>query len=503
MKDAMSDDRLYVNGINGATGQYLTQPVRRADVAAAVRAEPQPDPGLIQFLQKARQTLRQPFAALPFDIIPQEVPRAGWAVVFPTGTPDTVRQALQPLIDHRRRRVPPDRCLELDYQPGEAMRPWLQRHGVSTGRVAPTKVPYYVLLVGGPDAVPFEFQYLLDVEYAVGRLTFDAPQQYRQYAESVIAYETAAAAPHGKEVVYWGTRHPGDFPTRLSADSLITPLAEGVPTDPDEGEPVAPMCGFRSRLLRAAGGNGFAPADKAGLLEALHAPRTGPGPAVLFTASHGLGWPCKDERQATAQGALLCQNWSGLGSVLPEHYLAAADVAGDARVHGLVAFLYACFGAGTPRLNGFLFGPDQPPPDSDERLLAERSFMSALPQRLLSHPQGGALAVIGHVERAWAHSIQPLDDQFRPLPRVGPLLTMFRNCVGRILRGDPVGHATKDISEKYANLSADLLSLIGPDSSGTPATDAKLVNTWIERNDAQNYVLLGDPAVRLRLDVMA
>jgi hypothetical protein len=25
---------------------------------------------------------------------------------------------------------------------------------------------------------------------------------------------------------------------------------------------------------------------------------------------------------------------------------------------------------------------------------------------------------------------------------------------------------------------------------------------WVERNDSQNYILLGDPAVRLRVDAM-
>ena len=30
--------------------------------------------------------------------------------------------------------------------------------------------------------------------------------------------------------------------------------------------------------------------------------------------------------------------------------------------------------------------------------------------------------------------------------------------------------------------------------------DPELVSAWIERNDAQNYVVLGDPAVRLRTD---
>jgi hypothetical protein len=421
--------------------------------------------------------------ALPFDVDPLDLRKAGWAVVFAEGTPAAVRDALGPLVEHRRRQVPGDRCKELDYRPGEVLHGWLRRHGVSTSRVSPSRVPYYVLLVGGPEVVPFEFQYLLDVEYAVGRLAFDRPEEYRQYAESVVAYETAAAVPPGREVLYWGTRHPRDFPTQLSADSLITPLADGVAGDPDEGAPVAEVCGFRSRCLKGAD------ARKASLLEALHGTGAAAAPALLFTASHGLGWPRNDPRQRAAQGALLCQDWSGFGSMQPGHYLAAADVADDARLHGLVAFFFACFGAGTPRLDNFLFGPNQPAPESERRGLAERPFVSALPQRLLAHPQGGALAVIGHIERAWAHAIQPLDDEFRPLARVGPLLTMFRNCVGRILGGEPVGHATKDISEKYAILSADLLGLIGPDGSGA-ATDERLVNAWIERNDAQNYVVL-------------
>jgi hypothetical protein len=40
-------------------------------------------------------------------------------------------------------------------------------------------------------------------------------------------------------------------------------------------------------------------------------------------------------------------------------------------------------------------------------------------------------------------------------------------------------------------------------SSHTPLrSDEELVSAWIERNDAQNYVLLGDPAVRIRNDVL-
>jgi hypothetical protein len=488
----MDGNKLYLYGIDGSTGQYLTPPVGVGEVASRARREPAPEPALADYLRRgAARSQARGFEALPIGLDPCDLRRAGWAIVFAGDAPPTLQEVLRPLMELRARQVPADRCKVLEYRPGESVRAWLNRYGAALGKVSPTKVPYYVLLVGGPEAIPFPFQYLLDVEYAVGRLTFERPEDYRQYAESVASYEAAAMPPNAREIVYWGPSHRGDFPTQLSANSLVGPLADGVPGDPDEGEPIATACGFRSRLFKGED------AQKAILAEVLHAPGQASRPAMLFTASHGVAWRRGDPRQAACQGALVCQDWPGFGAMSPDYYLSAADVGDDARLHGLIAFLFACFGAGTPRQNDFLFGPDQPPADSAKRLLTDRPFVAALPQRLLAHPQGGALAVIGHVERAWAHSIQPLDDRLMPLPSVGPQLTMYRNCIGRILSGNPVGHATKDISEKYANLSAELLGLIGSGPGGTASDDEKLVNIWTERNDVQNYILLGDPAVRL------
>jgi hypothetical protein len=218
-------------------------------------------------------------------------------------------------------------------------------------------------------------------------------------------------------------------------------------------------------------------------LEVLH----GAPPAMLFTASHGMGWPLGNPQQRAAQGALLCQDWSGFGSVQPAHFLTAADVSDDARLHGLVAFLFACYGAGTPGYDNFLSDRSQGPLP-----IAEQPFVAALPQRLLSHPNGGALAVLGHVERAWGYSIEP--------PGVGTQLQPFRNLIGRILSGEPVGNSTKDFSDKYAALSAELLSQLDETQPGAKPSDSDLAWTWIERNDAQNYVMLGDPAVRVRVD---
>jgi hypothetical protein len=345
--------------------------------------------------------------------------------------------------------------------------------------VDPRKVPYYVTLVGGPTDVPFDFQYQLDVEYAVGRLAFDTPDLLRRYAEGLAAFETATTVTAAKELLYWGPRHAADRSTQMSADALVTPLADGTADDPA----VAAAKGYRARCLKAAD------ATKARLLEALH---PGPGsaaPAVLFTASHGMGWPKDDPRQRPAQGALLAQDWPGFGQVGPQHYLTAAEVEDGASVGGLVAFLFACYGAGTPAFDNFLTERGRGPVP-----VAPAPFVAALPQRLLSHPNGPALAVVGHVERAWGYSIKP--------PGAGTQIGPFRDFLTRVLGGEPVGHATKSFSERYAVLSTELLSYLDDSAAVTRPGASELASCWSERNDAQNYVLLGDPAARLRPDLL-
>jgi hypothetical protein len=265
----------------------------------------------------------------------------------------------------------------------------------------------------------------------------------------------------------------------LSATGLIAPLsAPGPkPTDPT----LAARYKFDSRCLLAED------ATKANLSEVLHA-RARPAPALLFTASHGMGgWPRGDSRQRAANGALLCQDWPGFGQMKPAHYLTAAEVEPDARLLGVVAFLFACYGAGTPMYDAYLKNPAAGPLE-----VAAAPFVSALGQRLLA---GGALAVVGHVERAWNCSLSDA--------RAGPQIQPFRNLVIRLLLGERVGQSTQDFSKRYATYSADLLNMLDPGRPGAVRpTDAELVGRWVERNDAQNYVILGDPAARLRVEDM-
>jgi hypothetical protein len=484
MSDAMSDtdgldDLLCLNGIDASTGGYLVPPLTVDEAAAIIRGDARPDKSTVGWLKRVWQTLTQPHLGLPHDVDPANVAQAGWAIVFHEHESDAVKTALEPLIAHRRTRVPADRCHVLTYQTGQTRASWLAANGAAAGSVLPTKVPYYLLLIGGPERFPFVFCHHLDVEYAVGCLHFDTPEGYAQYAASIIDYETSAAVPTAKRMVMFGTRHAGDRSTMLSAEHLVTPLA------------ATPPAGFAVDLLLADR------ARKEALLDAI-APRGDGGgsaaqsrpPALVFTASHGMGWREPDPRQADAQGALICQDWTPLAIPGPGDYLSAADLPADGHVHGSIVFHFACYGAGTPQHDRFLHEKGRPP-----TVIAEKPFIAALPKALLAHPRGGALAVIGHVERAWGCSIVT--------PKAGAQLLPFRNALERLALGQPAGHAMKDFNERYATLSTTLAGMLEEMEFGAVVDGEAMVRAWVERNDAEGYLLIGDPAVAIRAGDLA
>jgi len=462
---------LFVNGVSGLTGELLVPSLDVRRAAELARGRPA-DADLGRWLKEVWKKLTSKWLGLPLGVDPREPGKAGWGVVFHEAESAAVRAAVEPLIEHRRQRLGAAAVRVLDYRSGEEWRHWLARHGAEPGSVLPQRVPYYLLLVGAPTGIPYDLERLLAVEYAVGRLGFDAAAEYAQYAESLIRYETAAGAPTARRADFFAVRHAFDPVTQLTADRLARPLATGLPG----------RYGFSTRELRAES------ATKASLGEIFRPPQGTLPPAFLFTAAHGLGWPKGHPQQRGEQGALVCQDWPSAGAIDRRHYFSAADLPSDARVHGLIAFLFACYGAGTPQRDEYLVEPGKPP-----REIAERPFVAALPNALLAHPQGGALAVIGHVERAWTYSIVDDADREQLLP--------FENTLGGILLGWPVGHALS-FRERYAALAAGLLKLHENARWGLAVADNELAAAWVESNDARNYAVLGDPAVRLRIEAM-
>jgi hypothetical protein len=469
----MSDPEalLTFNGINGSTGRYGMEPMTADALSRAIQGKPPASPeelAHLRDLERRRQADTLANYAPKEGVDPKKLEQTGWGVVFAFGADPAVYEALSPLLKLRQQQAG-ERYREYlgpdAYRPGEGKNDFLMRHGAAPGPVDPTKVPYYLLIVGDPDTIPFRFQYQVDVQYAVGRIHFETIGEYAAYAQSVVAAEKGKLALPRRAAIF-GVANNGDGATQLSHDELASPLAEWA--DAQDGWTV-------ERYL-----NGDA--KKARLASLL-----GDAPAFLFTASHGMLYNNGDPRQAAQQGALLCDDWPGPSykDAIPDSFFFAGDdVADDAKIFGTIAMHFACFGAGTPQLSDF--STSGPPP-----AIAPKSFLGRLPQRLIAHPRGGALAVIGHVERAWGCSFH--------WDKAGSQTEVFTSTIKRLMEGHPVGSALEYFNGRYAELSSDLSTTLEDIKYGKEVDPYKVSGLWTANNDARSYSVIGDPAVRLML----
>ena len=472
----MPSEELFFNGINGATGSYLLPPMSPQDLSKIARGETLDESHLLELKSWYERTSQKHFGPKE-GVDPKKLDESGWGVLFAFEDKDRVpaiREALKELLDLRKEQageryreyVGPD-----SYRPAESKTEFLARHGAGPGPVDPDKVPYYLLIVGDPERIPYRFQYQLDVQYAAGRICFDTLEEYARYARSVVMAETGKVSLP-RRASFFGVQNLDDPATGLSATELVAPLAERMSEDQEKGgwkvETVLGSDAKRARLAKLMGG--------------------AETPAFLFTASHGMGFPIEDSRQLRHQGALLCGDWPGPQNwrkEIPEDfYLAADHVPDDARLQGLVSFHFACYGAGTPRLDDFAHQAFKQPV-----AIAPHAFVARLPQRLLGHPKGGALAVVGHVERAWGYSFM--------WERAGTQLAVFEATMKRLMEGHPVGSAVEYFNGRYAELSTVLSMELEDIKFGKKADDLELAGIWTANNDARSYVVLGDPAVRL------
>jgi hypothetical protein len=469
----MSEDSLLVlNGIDVDTGDYLTPTLVLADVARALRDDFAPPPG-VRELRRRRQDDEDHFGVV-YGRDPQNLASVGWGVVAPPDLDPEIMGALDPLLRLREEQAG-ELFRRLEVLPGEDKDDFLARHGMGPSVVDPRKVPYYLLIVGSPDQVPFDVQYQVGVSYAVGRLDLEDPDACAAYASTVVATERSMDAPAeglpsvppARRLHFFATRHPADTPTALSTSRLVEPLHAELRE------------AARAWRVGTDIGGGATRARLANLL-------TGPqAPDLLFTASHGLGGKAA---QRDLAGALLCQDWPGpllaRGPVDEGQYLAGHHLDAGTPVGPKVVFSFACFGAGTPHVSDYPGSPDR-----DEQLAAS-GFTARLPQRLLGSPAGGALAFVGHVDRAWSCSFL--------WKGLAAQVTPFQSTLLALMDGARLGSAMESLSSRYAEIATELTHrLDGLRRRGKRIDDADLVGLWTATHDARAYVVLGDPAVRV------
>jgi hypothetical protein len=504
------EGNLVFNGIDGETGKYLLPPMPSEVLARLIQGKAEPaeravllgerpsKPLTEEQKQQEAEEQRTRLDELEFKtkmvdfpvkegVDPTRLDQAGWAVVFPATMDaqhkEAIKDALKPLLDLRREQAGEDlfRIYEggAGYRPGERKDQFFKRQKpeIREGPADPVQMPFYVLLVGNPEEIPYEFQFQLDVMRGVGRIDFGNDYEaYARYAKSVVMADKGEIKLPRRASLF-GVATPGDKATQLSAQWLIEPLQANLQQTDIAGD-------IRLKhpwQLEAFVGEGQATKAQLGRLLGGDPAQT---PSLLFTASHGMAFKLGHPQQLALQGALVCQDWAGPGrGIKRDDYFAGEDLASNANVSGMMALLFACYGAGTPKWDHFAKQAFKA-----RSAIAPRSFVGTLPSRLLEQ---GALAVLGHVERAWGYSfVSPggnLDNQ------------AFVTALRKLLNGDPVGLATDpSFNMRYAAKATNLSSVL-EEEEWSPGTTSPydLAYLWTSNNDARNYVVIGDPAARL------
>lgn len=494
MTDSGGDHLIYFNGISGETGTYFQKPLPLDTLAEVARTYNFSEDHKNDL--EAREFYRQGSYGVPPEYGDgSDIRQANWGLIFPASADpaqvDAILQALDPLVRLRETQMghPAKIYREADgfrwiNTPEGSVCPqtkneWLVKQGAGPGPVDPSIVPFYLLIVADPLSIPYIFQYELDVQYAVGRIYFNKLEDYARYANSVV--EAASGRVRlARKAVFFGVSNPDDIPTQLSAQHLVQPLCTRVNTLSTKRN-----LGWQTALV--------APdqADRQTLQTLLGGSQT---PALLFTASHGMRFSYRNPDQYRYQGALLCQDWKGPETepATRKHFLAAEDIPDSHNLLGSIVLHVACFGLGTPYWDDFAIALNK-----DRKARAARPFIAALPQRLLAHPNGGALAVIGHIDQAWPYSFQwnGLTQQ----------TGAFQSLFYQLMVGKPVGLAMESINDRYSEIATMLSNTLEQLRFVQKPPDSlllQLIQQYTANNDARDYAILGDPAVCLPLAPM-
>ncbi len=476
--------KLTVLGLNYSTGRLLTEPIDEQALGQNVQQSLERNIEEIRGLAGATSyaaKFRAEVERQPIDL--GDPHAAGWTFLLYEHDPqkDELIRILRPLAEHRGM-AEPDQPLLLDSKAPEDWIDWILENYFNPEQKS---APSYVLIVGGPDQVPFRFQSLLSTAAHVGRVALgphaDDPmvdlRMLEAYIDKVIRLEKAAEPATTRDVLFFATDHGLPDPTYFSHHYMANPLCEYVREE----------LSYTTRYIQGDS------ATKEQFRDALNIAR----PCLVYTASHGMGAPNLPlQKQLRINGAICCQP-TGHGGKMEDRLFMADEVpTKEPFLEGAVFFQFACFGYGTPAESEFShWNP------SVAKVNAQADFIAALPMQLLSNPHG-PIAYVGHLDLAWLHGF---DDPESPhiLERWHARIEPFKKAVDMLLAAQPVGLAMADMTKKYDIGNAVLTSTYERLRKGkikqTPEFYNRLASMFITRNYAQNYMILGDPAARLRI----
>lgn len=325
-------------------------------------------------------------------------------------------------------------------------------------------IPYYLLICGTPDQVPWELQYVLNGHYAVGRLHLTGPALETYVTALLLEWKGQGADT--RNALVWAVNHGGDDITALMRDVIAARVRDKLAHDTD-----------LAAGLQFLDGAGNATASE--LVKCL----SGNNPAVIITTSHGQTYPLDDlATLGNELGSLVDQ---GYASVKPSDLLKVWQPA------GAIWYAHACCSAGASAQTMF-DGLTQEGSDVDRVLkgvAAVGNKVAPLPTELLGAAKP-LRAFIGHVEPTFDWTLKnPDTNQSLTSSLEDALYT-------ELYQPAPVGYAFRKWYDRLASLYISYDQEMVAFGRGNN-TRAAMLKDLLSARDVQSTVLLGDPTATL------
>lgn len=399
-----------------------------------------------------------PFGA---DPVPED-PQGNWAVVLSEACPNIqqVRSALEPLIRRRSGQI-----ITIPKMDPASFTQWL------ADQFNDRTLPSYLLICDSFDNILLEYQVIFNAFAVTGRLWFDDPALIRAYVEKVLAVEQGQLDVGQRRVVACPC---DDDVTYADYQQIIMPMLDDASPDFIPLEPLVEARFNERSVLDAARDT-----------------------QLLALYCHGLGLNRRDyERHPDLMGALVLQ----FGSREDEGLLTPDEVVQGPFVPGGIVFTPACMAGGTQSDSDFVAWLED---DSLAPYVGADTRMSALSQAMLGAPQGPAI-VLAHFDI----SMGGTSPMYNPMTQTGDLqkeihIRFLRN----LLEGQTVGKATEPFRWAAGAYYAQAIYIFGQIAGSVPyfgrsnRTIGQMVSSMnqyhVVASDMRNYLILGDPAVRL------
>jgi hypothetical protein len=324
-------------------------------------------------------------------------------------------------------------------------------------------LPYYLLLLGTPERLPWELQFRLNPVCCTGRLDLDE-NGLANYVNAALC-SWSGSGTKAESPLLWTVQHePGDI-TWLMRQSVGERVFKRWRHDPQIGK--------AARALR----------DEDATSAQLRSALSEISPAIVVTTSHGMTGPLQD----------MAQMRSTLGRLVDANHapLDPTSLLGNWSPDGVVWYALACCSAGGSGRNQFegLLSPQTRAARVVEAVSALGAMVTELPRVLLGASRP-ARAFIGHVEPTFDWTLRRADSG---LVTTDALVEALYDEFFQV-KPPPVGFALRRYFGQAATLRALWAGEVQAVRRRDSARSASLL-AGLAGIDRQCTVILGDPAV--------